>query len=54
MSINPIRTNYICFSCGLGRIGKIVTLELKNLENYFEGVLVTTTFIYLNCQTILH
>ena len=54
MSINPIRQNYICFNCGLGRIGKLVTQELKNPDNYLEGVLVTITYIYLNCQTVLH
>ena len=54
MSINPIRQNYICFNCGLGRIGKLVTQELKNPDNYLEGVLVTTTYICLNCQTVLH
>ena len=54
MSIGPIRENSIRFSCGLGRIGKIVTRELKNRENYLEGILVTTTFICLHCQCILY
>ena len=54
MSINPIRQNYICFNCGLGRIGKLVTQKLKNSDNYLEGVFVTTTYICLNCQAVLH
>ena len=54
MGINSIRENYICFSCGLGRIGKIVTQELKNSENYLESVLVTMTCICLIYQIILH
>ena len=54
MNIDPIRENYICFSCGLGRIGKIVTRELKNPYNYLEGVLVTTTFICLQWQIVLY
>ena len=49
MSINPIRQNYICFNGGPARIGKLVTQELKNPNNYLEGVLVTTTYICLNC-----
>ena len=54
MSITPVRQQYICFHCGLGRIGKIVTRELKNPDNYLDGVLVTTTYICLNCQVVLH
>ena len=54
MSIPPVRQQYICFNCGLGRIGKLVTQRLKNPDNYLEGVLVTTTYICLNCQTVLH
>ena len=54
MSIAPIRQQYICYNCGLGRIGKLITQRLKNPDNYLEGVLVTTTFIYLNCQIVFH
>lgn len=54
MSIAPIRQHYICYNCGLGRIGRLVTQRLKNPDNYLEGVVVTTTYICLNCQTVLH
>ena len=54
MSINPVRQNYICFSCGQGRIGKTVTQELRNPDNYLKGVVVITTYICLQCQTVLH
>jgi len=54
MSISPIQRNYICFSCGQDRIGKVVTQELRNPENYLEGVIITTTYICLLCQTIVH
>ena len=54
MSKAPIRQQYICFNYGLGRIGKLITQRLKNPDNYMEGVLGTTTYICLNCQTVLH
>ena len=54
MSINPVRQTYICFNCGQGRIGKVVTQELRNPENYLEGVVIITTYICLHCQTVLH
>ena len=54
MSINPIRQNYVCFCCGSTRIGKIVAQELRNPDNYLEGVLIITTYICLRCQTVLH
>ena len=53
MSIPEVRQNYVCFNCGLGRIGRVVAQELKNPDNFLEGVIVTTTYICLNCQTIL-
>ena len=54
MSIVLVQRNYICFSCGQGRIGKIVTQRLKDPDDYLEGVIVTTTYICLHCQTVLH
>ena len=53
MSISPIQRNYICFSCGQNRIGKVVTQELINPDNYLEGVVVITTYICLQCQIVL-
>ena len=54
MSIHPVQRNYICFNCGQGSIGKVVTQELVNPDNYLEGVVVITTYICLQCQIVLH
>ena len=54
MSIPLNRQQFNCFNCGLRRIGIIVTRELKNPENFLEGVLVISKYICLNCQTVLH
>ena len=54
MSIEPIIEEIRCPHCNIGRLGKIVTQDLKNPENYLEALFVITIYIYLRCQEIVH
>ena len=54
MSIRPITEDTHCLYCPIGRIGKIVTQDLKNPGNFLEGVVVIITYLCLNCQSAIH
>ena len=49
MSICPLSEDTL----PLELISKIVTCDLKNPENYLEGLVIITTCICLRCQTII-
>ena len=54
MTIDPITEDFNCPYCLSGKIGKTITQNLKNPDNYLKGVIIITTFIWLRCQNILH
>ena len=54
MSICPIIEDTRCPYYLIGLIGKKVTQDLKNPDNYLEGVGVIITYLYLSCQTTVH
>ena len=45
MSICPLTEDTHCPYCGMGLIGKIVNCDLKNSEDYVEGLVIITTYI---------
>ena len=51
MGICPLTPDTNCPYCGIVLIGKIVTREVKNPENYIEGLIIITIYICLRCQT---
>ena len=53
MTVQPIRLEIRCPYCQNSIIGKIVTCELKNPENYLEGLIIITIYICVGCQTII-
>ena len=54
MSICPLSEVTHCTYCRIGLIGKIVTCDLKNPENYLDELVIITTYIFLRCRTIIH
>ena len=54
MSIDPILEDIRCPHCLTGIIGKTIAQELKNPDNYLEGVVVIITYICLRYQTTVH
>ena len=53
MAVQPIWLEIRCPYCQNSIIGKIVTCELKNPENYLEGFIIITTYICVGCQTVI-
>ena len=53
MAVQPIRLEIRCPYCQNSIIEKIVTCELKNPENYLEGLIIIATYICVGCQTII-
>ena len=53
MSICPLTEDTLSPYCGIGLIGKIVTCNVRNLDNYLEGFVIIITYICLRCQTIV-
>ena len=53
MAVQSIRLEIRCPYCQNSIIGKIVTCELKNPENYLEGLITIATYICVGCQTII-
>ena len=53
MSICPLTDDTLCPYCGIVLIGKIVTCNFRNPDNYLEGLVIITTHICLRCQTII-
>ena len=53
MSIRPLTEDTRCPYCGTGLIGKIVTCNVKNPDNYLEGLAIITTYICLRCQNVI-
>ena len=53
MSISPFTEDTPCPYCRTGLIGKIVTCDLRNPQNYFEELIIITTYICVGCQTII-
>ena len=52
MAVQPIGLEIRCPYFQNSIIGKIVTCELKNPENYLEGLIIIVTYICGGCQTI--
>ena len=46
----PILGETRCPYCLIGLIGKILSYDLRNRENYLEGLVIITTYICLRCQ----
>ena len=53
MSICPLTEDTLCPYCGIGLIGKTVTYNFRNPNNYLEGLVIITTYICLSCQIII-
>ena len=45
MNICPLIPDTSCPYCGIGLIGKIVSCDLKNPEDYLEGLVIITTYL---------
>ena len=54
MSICHILEEARCPHCEIGLIGKVVLYDLRNPENYLEGIIIITTYICLRCQIIIY
>ena len=54
MAVQSINLEIRCPYCQNSIIGKIVTCELKNPENYLEGLIIITTYICGGCQTVIN
>ena len=53
MALQPISLEIGCPYCQNSIIGELITCELKNPENYLEGLIFITIYICLRCQTIV-
>ena len=50
MSICDIFEEARCPHCKVRLIGKVVSYDLRNPESYFEGIIIITTYICVQCQ----
>ena len=53
MSVCPLTEDTLYPYCGIGLISEIVTCEFRNPDNYLEGAVIITTYIFLRCQNII-
>ena len=54
MSIRHIFEEASCPHCEIGLIGKVVTYDLRNRENYLDGIVIITIYICLRCQVTIY
>ena len=54
MSIGHVFEEARCPHCGVGLIGKLVSYNFKNRDNYLEGLVIIATYICLRCQITIH
>ena len=54
MSICHIFEEARCPHCEVGLIGKVVSYNLWNRENYLDGIVIITTYICLRCQITIY